>query len=315
MSVSRSKEHYTPSIDPYLRSRCIIAVDFALVPPVERFTYFPTVFSTQRQFLSGIPISAGMFAISTKIHMLLVYFYFYYVYSSRPQVFVAAAQPGDMRLLAYLKSSFAAGAILIAPLVVTVYVLRLLVNWSLQFVDPVVASVGLAQYTGNVEVAAQVLAVVLILSVVTVLGVLAQWSIGQHLFDNVGRAIYIVPMVSTIYSGIRQVATALVDRESRFERTVLVEYPRESVYSIGFVTSEGEAAIDEVAGEQAKAVFLPNSPNPTAGRLVMVPSGQIHDTDMSVRQGMRLIVTTGITSTEEEIDALPTEESPGESTA
>ncbi len=196
-----------------------------------------------------------------------------------------------------------AGLILVAPLAITLYILQILVSFSLQFVNPLVDRFGLIETAANVELAAQVLAVVLIVAVVTGLGLVAQWSIGRHLFGNLGRTINIVPLVSTIYGGVRQVATSLVDTGSQFERTVLVEYPREDLYSIGFVTGEGAEAFDEATGDRAHSVFLPNSPNPTAGRLVMVPESEIHETDMSVRQGMRMIVTTGIGSEAEQVDA------------
>jgi len=202
-----------------------------------------------------------------------------------------------------LKDSFVAGLILILPLVVTVYVLWLLAQWSLQLIDPVVAGTRLTNFTANNEVAAQVVAALLIVVLVTLLGMVAQYSVGRHLFGNLGRTVNLVPLVSTIYASVRQVATSLVDRDSEYDKVVLVEYPRKDVYSIGLVTSEGRDAIDAVAGEQAYSVFLPNSPNPTAGRLIMVPASEIHETEMSVREGMRMIVTTGIGDKEEELAA------------
>jgi len=202
-----------------------------------------------------------------------------------------------------VKDSFVAGLILVAPLAITLYILRILVNWSLQFINPLVAGTRLANYTGNVEVLAQVVAVLIIVATLTVIGAVAQWSVGRHLFGNLGRTVNFVPLVSTIYAAIKQTATSLVDRDTEYESVVLVEYPREDVYSIGLVTSEGRAAIDDVVGDQAYSVFLPNSPNPTAGRLVMLPASQIHETDMSVRQGMRMIVTTGIGDNEDELEA------------
>jgi len=199
-----------------------------------------------------------------------------------------------MSVSSRIKDAFVAGLILIAPLVITLYVLTILVNWSLQFINPIVAETRLVEYTANIELVAQVIAVSLIVAAITILGLMAQWSIGKHLFGNVGRTVNFIPLVSTIYRSVRQVATSLVDRDTGYESVVLVEYPREGLYSIGLVTSEGRRAIDDVTGEQAYSVFLPNSPNPTAGRLVMVPGSQIHETEMSVREGMRLIVTTGI---------------------
>jgi uncharacterized membrane protein len=202
-----------------------------------------------------------------------------------------------------VKDSFVAGLILVAPLAITLYILRILVNWSLQFINPLVAGTRLANYTGNVEVLAQVVAVLIIVAALTIIGALAQWSVGRHLFGNLGKTVNFIPLVNTIYAAIKQTATSLVDRDTEYESVVLVEYPREDIYSIGLVTSEGREAIDDVVGDQAYSVFLPNSPNPTAGRLVMVPASQIHETDMSVRQGMRMIVTTGIGDKEAELEA------------
>lgn len=210
-----------------------------------------------------------------------------------------------MTLSSRVKSSFVTGLILVAPLVVTLYVLRFLVNWSLQFVTPVVRSTGLAQYTRNVEVVAQLLAVVLIVAAIVVLGFLAQKSVGRHLFGNIGRLVNVVPLVSTIYGSVRQVADSLVERKTNYESVVLVEYPREGVYTIGLVTGESPRAVEEVAGQDAYNVFLPNSPNPTAGRLVLLPEDQVHEIDMSVRRGMRLIVTTGMGDERERATASP----------
>ncbi|WP_254523013.1 DUF502 domain-containing protein [Natrinema caseinilyticum] len=199
-----------------------------------------------------------------------------------------------MKLTEAIKSSFVAGLILVAPLAVTLYVLRFLVNWSLQFVTPVARAAGLARYTGNVEVAAQFLAVVLIVTGIVILGFLTRQSVGRHLFGNIGRLINVVPLVSTIYSSVRQVADSLVERKTGYESVVLVEYPREGVYMIGLVTGASPAPVEEVAGRDVYNVFLPNSPNPTAGRLVLLPEDQVHEIDMSVRRGMRLVVTTGM---------------------
>ncbi|MFD1597946.1 DUF502 domain-containing protein [Halobellus rarus] len=209
-----------------------------------------------------------------------------------------------MNVSAAVKSSFLAGLILLTPLVVTLYVLRLLVNWSLQFVNPVVRETRLTQYTANIEVVAQVLAVVLILGSITVLGYLAQQRVGREMFGNLGQVVNVIPLVSTIYVGVRQVANSLVDRDTAYESVVLVEYPRKDVYSIGLVTGESPPVAEDVAGCQLYNVFLPHSPNPTAGRLVLLPDEQIHEVDMSVRQGMRLIVTSGI-GTDQSPSTLP----------
>ncbi|MDF9745254.1 DUF502 domain-containing protein [Natrinema salsiterrestre] len=214
-----------------------------------------------------------------------------------------------MNVSAAIKSSFIAGLILVAPLVVTLYVLRFLVNWTVRFVDPVVDAAGLTRYTANVEIVAQLLAVAVILAAIVALGFLAQRSVGRHLFGNVGRLVNVVPLVSTIYSSVRQVADALVERRTAYESVVLVEYPREDVYMIGLVTGESPEAVADFAGGDVYNVFLPNSPNPTGGKLVLLSEDQVHEIDMSVRRGMRLIVTTGM-GEERESATLPTLDSP-----
>jgi len=104
----------------------------------------------------------------------------------------------------------------------------------------------------------------------------------------------VIPLVSTIYSSVRQVADALVERRTAYDSVVLVEYPREGVFSIGLVTGESPTPVADFAGQDVYNVFLPNSPNPTGGRLVLLPEDQVHEIDMSVRRGMRLVVTTGM---------------------
>ncbi|MFC7075179.1 DUF502 domain-containing protein [Haloarcula halophila] len=204
-----------------------------------------------------------------------------------------------MDLTGALKRSFVAGLLLLTPLVITLYVLRLLVSWSLQFVDPVVQGTRLTQYTGNVEAVAQLVAVVLILVVVTVLGYLAQKNVGRQLFGGIGRIVNVIPLFSTIYLTVRQVANSLVDRSTAYESVVLVEYPREGIYSLGLVTGESPREVEEVADQEVYNVFLPNSPNPTGGRLVLLPEDQVRELDMSVRRALRLVVTTGVGAEDE----------------
>lgn len=207
-----------------------------------------------------------------------------------------------MSIRSSLKDSFVSGLILVAPLAVTLVVLRVIVGWGLGFVNPVVRGTRLAQYTGNVELLAQVITIGLVGVAILVLGYLARYGAGRRMFGNVGRFVDFIPLVSTVYASARRVTTSLVERESQYESVVLVEYPREGLYSIGLVTAGSPVEVETVTGEPAHNVFLPNSPNPTAGRLVVVPESQVHEIDVSIRRGMRLIVTTGVG---EDGDALP----------
>jgi uncharacterized membrane protein len=201
-----------------------------------------------------------------------------------------------MDLFGRLRGSFVTGLVLVAPLAVTVFVLQFLFTQVTSVLDPVVRTTRLTTLTGNIEFVAQLLAALLIAVGITALGYAASWGFGQRLFGGFERGVRLIPLVRTIYFGVRQVGESLSRRSDRFEDVVLVEFPREGLYSLGFVTNEAPDAVTSRAGDRLLNVFVPNSPNPTAGALVMVPEGQVAELDMSVRRGIRLLVTTGLSS-------------------
>lgn len=204
-----------------------------------------------------------------------------------------------MPLVTAIKRSFIAGLILLAPLVITLIILKILTNWAFTIVNPVVQGIGLIQYTGNSELVAQLLAAVLIVASITFLGYLAQISVGRHVFGNLGRFVNIIPLINTIYSTVRQVATALVERNTAYQSVVIVEFPRPNMYAIGLITGEAPRDIERATDTSLYNVYVPNSPNPTNGHLLFVPEDEVHHTEMSVREGMRLVVTSGIRSDHE----------------
>ena len=212
-----------------------------------------------------------------------------------------------MGLSKRLKSSFVAGLILVAPFVLTLFVLNVLLGFLLQFIDPIVEGTQLAQFVGDDVLAAQLLAAALIVVLLTFLGYLTQIAVARNLFGNFGKAINVIPLFSTIYGAIRQVADSLVNSKTAFESVVLVEYPRDGMYALGFVTGDGPTAATDDAGEPVYNVYLPKSPNPTQGNLSLVPASDLIETETSVRRGMRLLVTTGMGEDEEiDVSALPT---------
>lgn len=200
-----------------------------------------------------------------------------------------------------LRDSFVAGLIIAAPVLITLFVLKVLFNWSLVLINPLVRSTQLATYTGNIELVAQVVAAVFVVAALTLIGLISRTRGGSSLIGDFGRIAGIIPVFRTIYFAVRQVADGLTEKDSRFKKVVLVEFPREGVYSLGFVTGEPPEEIEEKAGEELYSVFLPNSPNPTGGAFRMFAEDEVQELDMSVRKALRLTMTTGITSDKSEI--------------
>ncbi|MFB6129135.1 MAG: DUF502 domain-containing protein [Halorhabdus sp.] len=205
-----------------------------------------------------------------------------------------------------LRRSFVAGLFLVAPLVVTIVALRLLIGWLSGFVDPIVAAIGLSRYTADITLVAQLITFLALLVVITTLGYLAQRSIGEWAFAWFDRAFGIVPVVRVIYTSVRQMTEALRNRENRYENVVLLEYPREGLFAIGFVTGESPASTQSATGE-AYNVFVPHSPNITGGRLVFAPEDTVHEVDISVGRAIRLLMTTGIAEEQSDVDRLATQ--------
>jgi uncharacterized membrane protein len=172
--------------------------------------------------------------------------------------------------------------------------------------DPVVATLGLQQVVSE-TLAARGLALVVLVVGITVLGILASYGTGRRLVGGIDRAVSLVPLVSVVYTGVRQVSNALSEGDTRFRRVAVVEYPRLDVYSMGFVTADAPSAADAAAGEKTSTVIVPHSPNPTAGHLIFVPDVRLHETDLSVSQAVRLLVTTGVAENEAEFEELKDE--------
>ncbi|MEE6209801.1 DUF502 domain-containing protein [Salarchaeum sp. III] len=205
-----------------------------------------------------------------------------------------------MRIKTSLKSDFLAGLILVAPLLVTVVLFQVAFSWGTGFLAPFIEGTRLATLTANNILLAQVLALVLFVAVVTVVGAVAQWSVGKRLLGGTGRVVTFIPVFRTIYGSIRGMVSSVTTRSSDFESVVYVEWPQDGIYRLGLKTGDSPAGVEEVAGEEAYNVFVPGSPNPTQGSLILVPESQAYESELSVRAAIRLLMTTGMTESEEE---------------
>ncbi len=120
-------------------------------------------------------------------------------------------------------------------------------------------------------------------------------GVGRMIWRGTERLILRVPLVSNVYSSVKQISDfALSHQTSRFSRVVIVEYPRTDVWSIGFVTNDGLDAIASVAGEPTISVFIPTSPMPASGFTVSVRKSRVVDTSITLEQAIQYIVSCGV---------------------
>ncbi len=200
-----------------------------------------------------------------------------------------------------LKRSFITGIAALTPLVVTIFiavkVIEVMDDISEVFLGPLAAIPGLG--------------FILFLVVVLLVGFITQNYFGKRLFEFLEKLVARIPFIKKIYTSIKQVSQSLYSRD-RFliKETVLVEYPKKGSHAMGFITSS--VPTPEKLGlnndQQYFSVFIPTTPNPTSGFLLILPDSEITRLPLTTEEGMKFIISLGAVNTEEE---LPEKDSSG----
>ncbi len=137
--------------------------------------------------------------------------------------------------------------------------------------------------------------VVLSVLVVFATGVIVAHFLGNHLVTAWESLLSRIPLVRSIYTGVKQVAeTVLSNSTQSFRKVIMVEYPRRGMWCLGFQTGTGLGEVQARTGEGVVAVFVPTTPNPTSGFVVMVPHSDIIELDMDVDDGLKMIISMGV---------------------
>lgn len=186
-----------------------------------------------------------------------------------------------------------AGLLILAPAYLTIYVLVLL----FRFMDGIFAPLidrALGYFVPGIHVPG--LGIVLTLCVILFLGWLSRNLAGRRLIATLESVIRRIPVAKTIYGATKGVLEAVGrDQADAFKRVVLVEHPRRGLYALGFVTSaETFWPRPEGGSRTLVPVFLPTSPNPTSGFLLLAPPEDLMECPLTVEEGMRMIVSGGI---------------------
>ncbi|MDB6122729.1 MAG: hypothetical protein JWQ71_1722 [Pedosphaera sp.] len=138
--------------------------------------------------------------------------------------------------------------------------------------------------------------VALILAILLIAGVgrLARNYLGKKMIEWVDTWLLRVPLLNKLYGATKQVNEAFTSgSKDSFKTVVMVEFPRAGMYSVGFLTSEQHDEIETKTKEKMVSVFIPTTPNPTSGFLVLVPLDQVTKLDMSVADGIKFIISLG----------------------
>lgn len=198
-------------------------------------------------------------------------------------------------MFAKIRANFLTGALIVIPAVVTIWVLYFIIDTLNVFLlDPIMSVLKNYVPAQNIEVLTKFLIFILLLVFLTVAGFATRIILLRNIFGFGEKILYRVPMISSIYRAIKEISFAFfVQKNSIFQKVVLVEYPRKGLYQLGFVTSETKGEAQEKTEETVINVFIPTTPNPTSGMLVLVPREDTIQLNMSVSEGMKMVISGG----------------------
>ncbi len=190
-----------------------------------------------------------------------------------------------------LRRYLVAGMLVWLPVLATIWVL----SFILQIMDRTLLLLP-ARYRPDAFVGFSIpgLGVVFAFVVVLITGLLVTNLIGRQLVLYWEELLQRIPLVRSVYSGVKSFAESVLSSKNSFRQVVALEYPRAGVWSIGFVTAEDVAEVSARTGEQQVCVFVSAAPNPTSGFIVLVPRSQLIELDMSIDAAMKMIVTCGV---------------------
>lgn len=194
-----------------------------------------------------------------------------------------------------MKKHFLLGLVVVLPFFLTANIVWIIFKIVGRFFTPFLTKI-LEMF---VPVRIPGFAVIFVSAIVTLLliwfiGILVSNFIGKKLLQIAEELLLKIPVASGIYGATKKLMRVFFMDKSAFQRVVLIEWPRKGVYSVAFMTAEAMGEIQEKTKEEVVNVFMPTTPNPTTGFLVLVPKNEIIQLDMSVDDAIKLIISGGI---------------------
>lgn len=195
-------------------------------------------------------------------------------------------------MLVHFRRYLIAGLLVWVPLIVTGLIIKFLVDlldFTILLLPPSWRPEAILGF--SVPGTGVVVAIV----IVFLTGIVAANIVGRKLFD-VGEAIVDrIPLVRSIYSAVKQVMHSLFSNGGQsFRRVLMVQYPRKGVWTLGFQTGVGVGEVQHRTDQEVVTVFIPTTPNPTSGFVIMVPREDAVELDMSVEDGLKFVMSLGV---------------------
>ena len=199
-------------------------------------------------------------------------------------------------MLRSIRTAFITGLLILLPLGVTVFIIDIVLDsignpaseLFFNFIDQNIRELP------TVEIPLQILSLLIVFLIITALGYFSRIFIGQLFLRFFERILTRLPLISQVYNTVKQlVDTFSQQKKAVFQEVVMIEYPRKGIYAIGFLTNQAKGEVQSLTGENLVNVFVPTTPNPTSGFLLMLPHEDVIPMQMSVADGMKTIISGG----------------------
>ena len=196
----------------------------------------------------------------------------------------------SISVIARLRNYFFTGIVVLVPIGITLYLIKFLIGISSKLIpDEINPNSYLPYSIPGLEI---ILSVIFI----TFIGGLSLSFIGKKILQLVNDLFKRIPILRTIYSAIGQMTETFTPKRKSKKSVVLIEYPRKGSWAVGFVTKENQGEISKKTNKDLVNVFVPTTPNPTSGFLLMFPKDEVIYLDMSFEEASSFIISAGTSS-------------------
>ena len=193
-------------------------------------------------------------------------------------------------LLARIRNNFIAGIVVLIPIGITLYLTIFIIKISGNIIPKEINPNNYLPFDiPGVEI-------LIALFLITFIGWLSLSFIGKKFFELFNNFLKKIPILRTIYSAIGQMTESFTNTNNSEKSVVLLEYPRKGIWVVGFATKENQGIIKDKINEDLVNIFVPTTPNPTSGFLLMLPKNDIIYLDVSFEQASKFIVSAGTTN-------------------
>ena len=193
-------------------------------------------------------------------------------------------------IITRFRNNFIAGVVVLIPIGITLYLTLFIIKVSSKILPKEINPNHYLPY--NIPG----LEIVISLILITFIGWLSLSFVGKKLFDLFESVLNRIPILRTIYSAVGQLTETFTQNKGVKKSVVLIEYPRKGCWAVGFATKENTGEIKNKTGQKLINVFVPTTPNPTSGFLLMFPESDVIYLDISFEQASKFIVSAGSTN-------------------